>query len=76
MTDSDKEARAERRLVGLQLALMDLSPPLEFLGLGTYVIEPCDVGLQVWDIIRRRADERITQIEREKESEGGDAPRS
>ena len=73
MTSVERDERADRRHIGLQLAQWDLSPPLEFLGLGTYVIQSSDVGLQVWDIIRVRVDERIADIERERESDDADA---
>jgi hypothetical protein len=75
--DSAKDMREERiglRLVGLSRAMIDLTPPLEFLGLLGYRIQPFDVGRTLSDIIQTRVDERAGEIERERDE--GEGPRS
>jgi hypothetical protein len=51
--------------------MMDLTPPMEWLGLMGYRIQPSDVGRTLSDIIQTRADERVAEIERERDDKEG-----
>ncbi len=62
MTDAHKQRMADMR-IGLQLALNDVIPPLEFLGLLGYEIQSSDVGRAFGEIIQKRVDERREAIE-------------
>jgi hypothetical protein len=61
--DETKSERIGRRLVGLQRALLDLTPPLEWLRLSDYQIQPADVGRRLWEIVDARVAERQAEIE-------------
>lgn len=65
MTNSDRAERVGRRLVGLQRAVMDLTPPMEWLGLLGYVVKTSDVDRQLWEIVEARVAERQAEIERD-----------